>query len=143
MYYKVKNRPFAPAFQSLVEGFFNDAPTATHPLHRKVAFPAVNVKETEAAFVLELAVPGYNKAKFAVSTEKNQLVIAYSDDASENTETYRRREFAPRNFEKRFTLSENINIAEVEATFQEGVLTVTLPKFKEETPKTARTIAVQ
>jgi len=103
--------------------------------------PAVNIAETDEAFELSLAVPGWQRDCFTLSVEQDQLKIAgQAPEATEETR-YTRREFVQGDFERRFHLPETIDAEGIEATYAEGILRISLPKVD---PKpSARSISVQ
>lgn len=106
--------------------------------------PAVNIKENERDFELELAVPGMKKDDFNVEVDKNVLTISAetksNDEVSEDN--YTRREFAFSSFKRAFTLPETINDGKIDASYKDGVLKLTLPKKEEALPKPKRLIEI-
>lgn len=165
----------ASPLNSLIDDFINGdlfgpdfKKTTKSVINNLSGYPAVNIKETEAAFHLELAVPGFEKDAFEIAIEAEQLVIrtktekidvseAKNEAESETKETkdaevtteeaaapkvkFLRREFTAKNFNKSFTLPENIDTEAISANYESGILTVALPK-KEVEVKAVRTIAV-
>jgi len=55
---------------------------------------------------------------------------------------YTRREFTQTSFKRSFTLPENVNEADINASYQDGILTITLPKKEEAQQETKRVIEV-
>lgn len=110
------------------------------------SFPAVNLKETETNFVIELAAPGMKKEDFNIEIDHNVLTISSeSKNESEEKDTkhrYTRREFNYVAFRRNFTLPESVNSEDVAASYEHGVLYVTLPKKEEALPKPKRLIEV-
>lgn len=108
--------------------------------------PAVNVKEDNDGFEVQLAAPGYVKEDFNVSVDNDRLVISANmekEHTEEENGQYTRREFMSRSFERSFTLPKNtINTDAVEAKYENGVLKLTLPKLDEVKPKPAKTIEI-
>ena len=109
------------------------------------SLPAVNIKEDENNFEVEVAVPGMKKDDFKIELENNVLMV--SSEKEENTETddnnYKRREFRYSSFRRSFSLPENIVDGEkVGAKYTDGVLHITLPKREEAKPKPVRTIKI-
>lgn len=104
--------------------------------------PAVNVKETETEFILELAAPGLKKEALKINVENNTLTIAYQPEEKndETTEKFTRQEFAFSSFERNFRLPKNVNADAIKATYTDGILTVELPKADEK--KFVKEIAV-
>lgn len=123
------------------DDFFNNTPT--RPTYRGT-LPAVNVKETEDDFQLELAVPGLKKEDFNVKVEEGMLTISAErkNEETEKTDGYTRREFQFSNFTRRFTLPESANDSAISATYTDGILVVTLPKKEEAKPQPARLIEI-
>ncbi len=104
--------------------------------------PAVNIKESENDFELELAVPGRNKEDFKIEVNENVLTISSETKTEENVEkeNYTRREFGYSSFKRSFTLPETIDEDNIKATYINGLLKFTLPKKEEALPKAKRTI---
>jgi len=98
--------------------------------------PATNITETDQAFKLEMAVPGYSKEDFRINLEKDVLNISVEITNKETEEqkdeaAYRMREFGRRNFCRSFNLGDSINKDEIKAEYLNGILTVSLPKKEE------------
>lgn len=108
--------------------------------------PSVNVVEHEDRFIMQLAAPGLEKSDFNIRIENEYLVIS----AEKKTETedtrkkFTRREFNYNSFRRSFQLDETINREGISATYENGVLNITLPR-KEETWKkpSATTIEIK
>ncbi len=98
--------------------------------------PSVNVVETENAFHLELAAPGFDKSEFSARVENDQLVVEGKREAvAEQTEKrYTRREFQVASFQRKFKLPKTVNQDAVQATYENGVLKITLDKKAEAKP---------
>ena len=104
--------------------------------------PAVNIKENEKDFELELAVPGRNKEDFQIEVNENVLTISSETKSEENVdnENFTRREFSYTSFKRAFTLPETIDEEHIKATYEDGILTFNLPKKEEALPKPKRLI---
>ena len=108
--------------------------------------PAVNIKETDTVFRIELAAPGKKKEDFNVEVDHNVLTIS-SEERSETNEKdnegkYTRKEFSYNSFRRSFTLPETVNLDTINASYEDGVLHVTLPKKEEALPKPKRLIDI-
>lgn len=108
--------------------------------------PAVNIKETDENFFLELASPGLKKEDFNLELDNNILTI-WSEVKNESTDTdengkYSRREFSYSSFKRSFTLPESVDESQINATYDAGVLKVMLPKKEEALPKAKRMIEI-
>ena len=101
------------------------------------AGPAVNVKETEASYLLEVAAPGAHKEQFTLSVTNNVLTLALKNEQpTEETATgYVRKEFGFQAFERSFRLPKNVDADAIKATYEAGILTVELPKVDEKQPE--------
>ena len=106
--------------------------------------PAVNIKENEKDFELELAVPGRKKEDFQIEINENVLTISTESKTEENVEkqNYTRREFAYASFKRAFTLPETVNEDSIKASYDNGILKFILPKKAEALPKPKRKIAL-
>ncbi|MCR4602071.1 MAG: Hsp20/alpha crystallin family protein [Prevotella sp.] len=104
--------------------------------------PAVNVRESDKAYTMELAAPGIRKefCRVAINDEGN-LTIAIENKAEHKHEDrhhhYLRREFSYANYEQCYTLPDDVSKEQISAKVENGVLTVTMPKIetKKETGK--------
>ncbi len=110
------------------------------------SLPAVNIKETETNFQIELAAPGLKKEDFNLELDHDVLTI-WSEVKQDNTEQdepgkYARKEFSFRAFKRSFTLPDVVNDEQILANYDAGVLKVTLPKKEEALPKTKRSIQI-
>lgn len=106
--------------------------------------PAVNIKETDTSFGIELAAPGKKKEDFNIEIDHNVLTIS-SEEKTEKEETegkYTRKEFSYSSFRRAFTLPETVNTENINATYENGVLHVALPKREEALSKPKRLIEI-
>jgi len=111
---------------------------------RNTSMPAVNIKEDEGKFTLDLAIPGINKKDLKIDINEDVITIA-SESKEENekkSEDFRRREFSYQAFCRSFYLPENVNKDKIEAAYKDGILTVVLPKEIEEKAKISREIKI-
>lgn len=107
--------------------------------------PAVNIKENDTNFVIELAAPGKAKDEFNIEIDHNVLTIS-SEEKNEKEETegkYTRREFSYSSFRRSFTLPETVDSEQIEASYEHGVLLVSLGKKIESLPKPKRLIDIK
>lgn len=140
----VKTRPRFNDFPSIFdELFFNDS--FGRKAFHKTGLPAVNVKENDNAFALEIAIPGYKKEDIKINIENDVLNISaeISESKEESTEGYTRKEFKTESFSRSFTLPENIDTEQIKASTTDGVLNIELPKVKEIENNTVKVIDIQ
>lgn len=123
-------RFYNPSFDRVLNELFrNELPTTNG--NTKNA-PATNVLETTENFKIEVAAPGFDKTDFSVSTEKDVLTIAAKKENTEEANaTLRRKEFSYNEFKRTFQLPETVNADAIEAIYNNGILSVTLPKIVE------------
>jgi HSP20 family protein len=108
------------------------------------SIPAVNIKDNEDGFELELAVPGMKKDDFTVEVDNDVLTIS-SEIKAENEEkkdNYTRKEFSFTSFKRAFTLPETVDGSKIDAKYEDGILKLTLPKKQEALPKPKRLISI-
>ena len=130
------NRPFPNSFFRN----FDD-----HATKARAFRPAVNISETDAAFELEVLAPGRVKENFGIAINEGVLEVTYTTEKTgdEATPNYRRKEFSLMDFTRRFQLDDTvINDEDINATYTDGVLRLTLPKREEALPREPRQIAV-
>ncbi len=110
----------------------------------EATLPAVNIKEDEKAFHLELAIPGKSKEDFNVEVDKDVLTISMETKTEDEKteENYTRREFSYTSFKRSFTLPETVNSEKIKASYKEGILSFELPKKDEALPKPKRMIEI-
>ena len=108
--------------------------------------PAVNVKENEHDFEIEVAAPGMKKSDFKLNYENGRLTISSErkDEKKEkNGGKITRREFSYQSFQRSFSVPEDVvNADQISARYHEGILHVTLPKHEEAKPKPAKEIKI-
>ena len=104
---------------------------------------SANVYETPEAYRLELNVPGRNKEDFKVNVENGLLTVSYEKKEENVTEGPKslRREFSFSSFKRSFSLDEKVNIAGIQAKYENGILEIELPK-KEEVKAEPKQIAI-
>ena len=109
--------------------------------------PAVNVRESETAYTMELAAPGIKKEYCRVNiNEDGNLAIAIENKCEHKNEDkkhhYLRREFSYSNYEQSYTLPEDVERDKISAKVEDGILTVTMPRVVKEEKKLSKAIEV-
>jgi HSP20 family protein len=109
--------------------------------------PAINVKETDKAYIVELAAPGMKKEDFNVHINDEGNLILKMEKKEENKEEdksarYLRREFSYSKFEQTLILPDDVEREQIKARVEHGVLTVELPKQVKEEVKVSRQIEI-
>jgi HSP20 family protein len=105
----------------------------------RTSVPAVNVHENQDAYQLDVAAPGLQKEHFSVNVDGRTLTIS-AENKHENTQEedgkWSRREFSYSSFARSFTLPEAVKADAIVAKYENGILSVTVPKAEEVKPKT-------
>jgi len=109
--------------------------------------PAINVKETDKGYTVELAAPGMTKEDFNVHiNDEGNLIIKMEQKKEQKEEDksarYLRREFSYTKFEQTLILPDDVEKDQISARVEHGVLTVELPKQQQEQVKVSRQIEV-
>ena len=136
------------SIQSEMNRLFNtffDTPTRTKgtngtSLRRWV--PAMDLAETEDSYVLKADLPGLSEGDVNVEVEDKVLTVSGERKAEheDKGEGYVRVERSYGSFRRSLTLPEGIDADAVQATFENGVLEVRIPKPEERKP---RKVAIQ
>jgi HSP20 family protein len=106
-------------------------------MFKKAKLPAVNVKETDKSYDIEVAVPGMKKEDFNIAVENKVLTISadIKEEKEEKDDKYTRREFVSSSFKRSFSLPENVDENNIQAHYENGILKVTVPKVQEQKPE--------
>ena len=126
----VRNSNWPTLRGPLLSDFFDDDRFYHSPWLRGQSLPAVNVKENEKVYEVELAAPGFNKKDFTISID-NGLLIVSAESRQENEkkeDNYTRREFGYTSFSRSFNLPANTNEEGIQAKYEEGILKLSIAK---------------
>lgn len=147
-----RNRNFFPDFSRLwddddlfARGLMNwSTSNFSNP---DTTLPAVNIKETENSYQVEMAAPGMKRQDFKIELDNNTLTISSekSEESQEGNaaERYSRREFSYQSFQRSFTLpKEVVDEDKIEARYKDGVLLLTIPKREKAQEKRPRKIEI-
>lgn len=126
-----------PDFRNVFDDFFNDSflPgffTAGHPIK-------ADIRETEKEYVIDAEIPGVKKEDIKLELRDDTLVIAVerNEQVNEERENYIRKERRYGSYSRCFYV-ENVRNEDVAAKYNDGILTVTLPKSAETREKEHR-----
>ena len=108
--------------------------------------PAVNIKEDKDGFEVEMSAPGLDKKDFKI--ELNNSVLTISSEKKVENETkegqqFTRREFSYQSFSRSFTLPETVEGEKIGAKYENGILSVSIPKKEEAKPKPVKQIEIK
>ena len=93
--------------------------------------PAVNIKELDNEFHIELIAPGFKKEDFNIEMDGDMLSISveHVEKTKNENERYSIKEFTKTEFHRSFRLPENkIEVNQIKGSYQDGILSVVLPK---------------
>jgi HSP20 family protein len=114
-------------------------------LKRMQIVPAVNVKELDKEFEIEMAAPGLTKKDFHIRIENGVMTIFTEKkiEKEEKEETFTRREFNYTSFTRSFNLPENVNPDKIDAKYENGILRILVGKKVLTPEKPMKTIEVK
>lgn len=136
------------SLNGIMNPFFDDAFLKNFmetPARQRNTVP-VNILESEAAYELELQIPGWKKE--LVSIEIEDQVLRISGKKEENKEEskdrgrYTRKEFFSNSFKRNFSLPDDLDLDQIKAQFENGILSITLPKLAKKETSAARRITI-
>ena len=109
-----------------------------------LAVPNANISENEKDYKIEVAAPGLQKKDFKVEVENGVLTVSgeKEEEKEEERKNYRRKEFSYRSFSRSFNLPENSLPEKMEAKYDNGILTLSLPKKEVAISKQVKEIKV-
>ncbi|MBR0049568.1 MAG: Hsp20/alpha crystallin family protein [Prevotella sp.] len=130
-----------------IPAVFNDLFNSDFMPRANATAPAINVKESDKAYTVELAAPGMKKEDFNVHiNDEGNLIIKMEQKQEKKEEDknarYLRREFSYSKFEQTLILPDDVEKDKIAARVEHGVLTVELPKVVEEKVKVSRQIEI-
>ena len=134
-----------PHGNSLLADLFDNDRFFASPWLSGRNMPAVNIKENERNYEVELAVPGYNKKDFEISIDNGVLTVSgeKSEETEKKEDNYTRREFGFSSFSRSFNLPTNINEENIDAKYADGVLKLTIAKRQESNGKSRKQISIK
>ena len=124
---------------SFFEDVFNDDFWGAS-ISKQFATPAVNIKESDKDYTIQIAAPGMTKNDFKINiNEYNELAIYLEkkdekEDKGKEKESWLRREFSYTSYSQSFAIPEDVDETKISAKIENGVLNIDLPK-KEVTNK--------
>ena len=121
---------------SLFDDFFDSMLGAWDSYSSRV--PAVDVEETPEDFVIKAEMPGFNESNVKITVDTHVLHISGSADEEEKDKEGRKyliKERRHESFDRSFSLPDGLDESAISAAFENGILTVTLPKTPEEKPR--------
>ena len=136
-----KRNPLMTGFNDVFDSIFNDTFFADRMVAR---VPAANISESADHYHVELAAPGLKKEDFKLNLERNVLSISVEQRTEDKQEdrSYAKREYTYSSFVRSFTLPESADENGIQATYNDGVLAIAIPK-REEAKTVSRQIEIK
>ncbi|MEM7382924.1 MAG: Hsp20/alpha crystallin family protein [Bacteroidota bacterium] len=150
---KPDQRNLLPSFSNIWDDFFRSSIADFASRGVGTSLPAVNIEEKADKFLVHLAAPGMKREDFKIEIDADPLhhkdVLSISAEKEEKHEEkdqageFTRREFSYQNFSRTFEFGKPIKADAVAAKYEDGILTIHLPKHEEAQVKPIRQIEVQ
>ena len=136
--------PVLNEWSNLINDFFGTE-VASNKLMPRFSQPAVNIRETDDEFIMEVAAPGLEKNDFNVFVEDGVLHLEVNKEVEDKEEdkNWRRYEFNYMQFKRSFQLPESVDTQKVDATYKNGILNIHLPKKEEAKPIPPKSIKIK
>ena len=107
--------------------------------------PSVNIKEDTEGFQVDVAAPGFGKNDFKIELNHDQLTISSEkkvEDETKDQQQFTRREFSYQSFSRTFTLPSIVEADKIKAKYDNGILSISIPKKEEAKPKPPKQITI-
>ncbi|MGF7138044.1 Hsp20/alpha crystallin family protein [Roseimarinus sediminis] len=143
-----RSNNYFPSFPTFFDRFFNDELMdwgSRNFSSTNTSIPAVNVKEDDTKYAIEVAAPGMKKEDFNVKLENDVLTISseQKNETEDKQEGYSRKEFSYQAFQRSFTLPEgHVDSDNISARYSDGILYIELPKREEVKPRPPKMIDI-
>jgi HSP20 family protein len=112
-----------------------------------ITTPSLNIKEEKDQYKIELAAPGLKKEDFNIEVNQNVLTISSEKENESNDgkdgENYSRYEYNYSSFSRSITLPDVSDSSKIVAKYNDGILTLTVPKKPEAIKNKSQRIAIQ
>ena len=105
----------------------------------------MNIKESNNAFEVEVAAPGFTKNDFKIELNHDLLTVSSEKEIANETkegQQFSLREFSYQSFSRSFTLPNSVDSEKIGAKYDDGILRIIIPKKEEARLKPARQIAI-
>jgi HSP20 family protein len=112
---------------------------------KSISVPAVNVTENTKDFKVSVAAPGLKKEDFKIDVNGNMLTISSEtgEEKEEKDEKYTKKEYSYSAFSRSFTLPEGVNKEKIDASYENGILRLVLPKSEESKKVSVKHVVVK
>lgn len=132
----------AYGYNALLNEMFNDSKIAKCS-EGNYFKPAVNIKENDDSFNIDLVIPGYTKENVSIKNKDGVITVKADVENEKDQSAYNRQEFVVSSFERSFILPKNVDVQAIEAKYTDGILLINIPKNKIEKDKKEVNIQIQ
>ena len=138
---RLKNTTFFPGW---VDDYFSGTQWPDLETKLGITMPAVNINEDDNQYIIDVAAPGMVKKDFKLELNHNVLTISAEkeEEKEEKKRKFSRREFNYASFRRSFTMPNMVNEEGIKATYQNGVLSISIPKKEEAKVKPLKQIDI-
>lgn len=154
--YLMQRNPFTPPFmsgldqlQDSIQRMFDSpfsAPARFPRIEALAWLPPVEITETDKAIMMTVELPGLDSNDVKIDVDDNLLTLRGEKRAEHKEEDAKKEYFLEErrygSFERSFTLPPTVNVDQVSAVFEKGILHITLPKSEVVKPR-GREIAIE
>ena len=134
--YSTANDFVPTSFSNLIDRFFSDSLARTGGSSYSFV-PKVDILENDAAYEINVAVPGLAKDDFKIDLNDNFLTVSgerkFSQEKKENNLHVVETQYG--NFSRSFSLPENVDASKITAKYNNGILEINVPKDEKKTLK--------
>ena len=136
MYNTIISKPFPALLETLIDSNLSRTGRTQAP---------VNIGENSAQIDIEMAVPGYSKDLLDINLDDMNILTIVGkspEEKSPKNKTFRRKEIYVTPFKRSFRLGKDIERTRIQASYNDGILRIMVPKIAEVTKKEALSISV-
>lgn len=126
-----------PGFNRIFESFFRGDASEPFDMLRSTWAPSVDIAERDEDYLVKVELPGVNKDDVKITLQDNVLTIRgekHQENESKDSR-YHRVERTYGGFQRSFVLPSAVKSEKIDASYKDGILTVSLPKAEEAKPK--------
>jgi HSP20 family protein len=132
--------------QNKLNRFFNDDHWGFDGLSTNSSAIPVNIRETDKSYELQLVAPGLRKEDFKLQLNGDLLTVSFENneqnEQQDQNEGWLRKEYRMQSFTRSFNLADTVDVQKINASYNDGILNVTLPK-KEGAQRVTKNIEIK
>ena len=137
-------RQIDSVFDNLFNDFFNTVSrTPFNSVTHKSNYPRVDIRETRESVTLDATVPGLRKEDVSIDYEDGHLKIS-ADKQANDADDFIHREIHRSAFSRWFSVDEEVyDVGKIDASLDEGILSISIPKKEDAVKPLPRKIEVK